>query len=416
MTLICFCALLVFNTWHFDYIPNAMDDLRLAVDDEGMAHVVSFAGGTVIYAMRVAVGDSFVWSTEVVVTDAVQPYSWYGTSVDIAVDGNSDPYITYCKEGPSIYTATLYYACRDSAGTWNSTMIDTTMLKTGIICDSLNHPHIVYSRCSSSEYDGVWHKYWDGSTWNTEYVGSYGWNGGYVSLIIDKKDQLHMSLGAPLIDGENRSEQYGFRDSIGWHLEYMGYYDARWPMGIAVDTNCNPHLVFEDYPYDEFYVTKQNGEWIGEDITYLDYRFNTCITIIDEIPHLLGWRPYYPVYTYHLWKSDSNDWLSENIHIGVPKEMVTDPDGYIHCLILENGYQPIYGTNKPQPGIEEAKSVNIVTTQKPTIFSGPLELPPYKNIKILDITGSVVTPANIESGIYFIEIDGIITEKIIKIR
>jgi hypothetical protein len=51
-----------------------------------------------------------------------------------------------------------------------------------------------------------------------------------------------------------------------------------------------------------------------------------------------------------------------------------------------------------------------------TIFSGPLQLPKNKNCRVFDITGRVVMPDKIKPGIYFIEIDGRITGKVIKIR
>lgn len=51
-----------------------------------------------------------------------------------------------------------------------------------------------------------------------------------------------------------------------------------------------------------------------------------------------------------------------------------------------------------------------------TIVSGPLVLPKGTKCKVFDITGRVVTPDKIRPGIYFIEIDGKIAEKIVKIR
>jgi hypothetical protein len=51
-----------------------------------------------------------------------------------------------------------------------------------------------------------------------------------------------------------------------------------------------------------------------------------------------------------------------------------------------------------------------------TIFSGPLILPEGKNHKIFDITGRIVVSNKMRPGIYFIEIDGKIIQKIIKIR
>jgi hypothetical protein len=69
------------------------------------------------------------------------------------------------------------------------------------------------------------------------------------------------------------------------------------------------------------------------------------------------------------------------------------------------------------PGVEEEEIIQ--TRQKPcitAIFSGPLRLPGGKNCRVFDITGRVVAPDRIQPGIYFIEIDGRITQKVVKVR
>ncbi|MGB3479441.1 MAG: T9SS type A sorting domain-containing protein [bacterium] len=70
-----------------------------------------------------------------------------------------------------------------------------------------------------------------------------------------------------------------------------------------------------------------------------------------------------------------------------------------------------------ETGIEENGSLNIPNTSiGSTIFSGPLQLPEGKNCKVFDITGRVVILNKIKPGIYFIEIDGKITKKVVKVR
>ncbi|UCG29301.1 MAG: SBBP repeat-containing protein, partial [candidate division WOR-3 bacterium] len=51
-----------------------------------------------------------------------------------------------------------------------------------------------------------------------------------------------------------------------------------------------------------------------------------------------------------------------------------------------------------------------------TIFRGPLQLPDGKNCRVFDITGRVVESDKIQPGIYFVEIDDEIVQKVIKIR
>jgi nitrous oxidase accessory protein NosD len=71
------------------------------------------------------------------------------------------------------------------------------------------------------------------------------------------------------------------------------------------------------------------------------------------------------------------------------------------------------------PGVEEQPIVKPVETHKnlgATVFSGPLQLPEGKQCKVFDITGRVVEPNKIQPGIYFIEIDGIVLQKVVKVR
>ena len=72
---------------------------------------------------------------------------------------------------------------------------------------------------------------------------------------------------------------------------------------------------------------------------------------------------------------------------------------------------------EPDVGIEE-KRVTLFKNNDfgATIFSGPLLLPEDKKCKVFDITGRVVIPDKIKSGIYFIEVDGEIRQKVVKVR
>jgi hypothetical protein len=68
-------------------------------------------------------------------------------------------------------------------------------------------------------------------------------------------------------------------------------------------------------------------------------------------------------------------------------------------------------------GIEEEKVLGISRNDlRAAIFCGPLQLPQGKKCKVFDITGRVFEPDKIQPGIYFIEIDGRIQKKVVKIR
>jgi len=71
------------------------------------------------------------------------------------------------------------------------------------------------------------------------------------------------------------------------------------------------------------------------------------------------------------------------------------------------------------PGVAEQPIVKPVETRQTlaaTIFRGPLQLPEGKKCIVIDITGRVVEPDKIQPGIYFIEVEGVVTQKVVKVR
>ncbi len=70
-------------------------------------------------------------------------------------------------------------------------------------------------------------------------------------------------------------------------------------------------------------------------------------------------------------------------------------------------------------GVEEQPFVKPVEMNKnltATIFRGSLRLPEGRQCKVFDITGRVVEPDKIAPGIYFVEIDNEVVQKVVKIR
>ena len=71
----------------------------------------------------------------------------------------------------------------------------------------------------------------------------------------------------------------------------------------------------------------------------------------------------------------------------------------------------------PESGINEGKVKPVKCRHfGATIISGSLFLPENKMCKVYDITGRTVISDKIKPGIYFIEIEGQITQKVIKVR
>lgn len=81
---------------------------------------------------------------------------------------------------------------------------------------------------------------------------------------------------------------------------------------------------------------------------------------------------------------------------------------------------PVHCYYRYWPGGSDIKEDNFSQTKHghfgPTIISGPLFLSDDGKCRVFDITGRVVEAGNIKPGIYFIEIDGKITQKVVKTK
>jgi len=77
----------------------------------------------------------------------------------------------------------------------------------------------------------------------------------------------------------------------------------------------------------------------------------------------------------------------------------------------------VWGKFYPFVGVEEGEA-SVVKQDKLTasIFRGPLQLPEGKTCKVFDITGRIVEPGRIAPGIYFLEVDGKVVQKVIKLK
>jgi hypothetical protein len=92
------------------------------------------------------------------------------------------------------------------------------------------------------------------------------------------------------------------------------------------------------------------------------------------------------------------------------------------CLYAIGGW-PVSVSNRNEEGFvfsgiaeADAKAIHGGHIYAPTILTGALYLPKDKTCRVFDITGREVDAARLSPGIYFIEMDGQITNKVIKIR
>ncbi len=100
--------------------------------------------------------------------------------------------------------------------------------------------------------------------------------------------------------------------------------------------------------------------------------------------------------------------------------IVYGADGNIYAAGYSDGGSTYYDFTVvslfPDLGVKEKNTIIKKNNFGATILSGPLLLPKGKNCKVFDITGRVVIPQHMKPGIYFIEVDGKITQKVVKVR
>jgi hypothetical protein len=100
----------------------------------------------------------------------------------------------------------------------------------------------------------------------------------------------------------------------------------------------------------------------------------------------------------------------------------TSDNGYIAAGLLSttgnSGYTDVYLVKIETDTLAIMEQSECIARKQinSTIISGPLLLPEVENCKIFDITGRGIHTINPAPGIYFIEMDGMIKQRIIKVR
>ena len=170
------------------------------------------------------------------------------------------------------------------------------------------------------------------------------------------------------------------------------------PICTATDNQCAPSVAFDGINY----VIVWDDERSGSSSDIYGAKMNTSGVVIDSFAISL----------------QSGDQITPALTHGMGDQMLITYSGWTDSI---NG-QPvnnmrIWGKFHPFVGIEEGET-SILEQQNlaSTIFRGPLQLPNGKQCKVFAITGRVVEPSKIQPGIYFIEIDGVVTQKVVKVR
>ena len=126
------------------------------------------------------------------------------------------------------------------------------------------------------------------------------------------------------------------------------------------------------------------------------------------------------VATVESYDTHTDTWIGQNPMLAARRELDVGVVGT--CLHAIGGW-PVGVSNRNEEGFVfagiEENDINTVYSGHdftPTILTGALHLPQGKNCKVFDIAGCEVDINRMSRGVYFIEIDGKLSKKVIKVK
>jgi len=312
----------------------------------------------------------------------------------IAVDYAGNVYVAGWSNGVGSYTdyATIKY---DSAGVeqWVAryngpgNVLDNA---SGLVIDNDGNTYVTggsYGAGTNVDYATVKYDSAGVEQWVVRYNGPGNASDGAHAIVIDNAGNTYVT-GQSYCSGTDFDCATVKYDSMGveqWVARYNGPdNDHDKAYAIALDNSSNVYITGESYG-------------LG---TYLDY-----VTVKYNSLGVEQWVVRY------------NGTGSQYDYANA---IAVDNTGnvYITGFSYGSGTDYDYATIKySSTGIREDMVTRVKSSYlRATIFSGPLQLPEGKKCKVFDITGRVVEPDKIQPGIYFIEIDGVVTQKVVKVR
>ena len=296
--------------------------------------------------------------------------------------------------------------------------------------------------CSDTDDDYVTVKYNDvgEEQWVARYNGPpNGWDGARA-LAIDSVGNVYVtgySVGLKT-DDDYATVKYNALGVEQWVARYNGPGNGLdYARAIAVDNSGNVYVAgFSDglgtefdyavVKYDSLGVDQWVARYDGPGNTYDEARAmvidNTGNSYVTGYSIGLGTNEDYATVKYNT--SGFEEWVvrydgSMNL-CDDAAAIIVDNAGYVYVTGwsrgLDIGFD--FATIKYSPvGIGESRISQIESSElHASIVCGSLQLPKDKKCRVFDITGRVVELTKITRGIYFIEIDDRVVQKVVKIR
>jgi hypothetical protein len=237
--------------WHSAIALDADDQPHIAYQDQTAIDLK--------YAKR----SNGAWVTETV--DGGPSPASVGEYISIAVDALGNPHISYLD----LYNGNLKYATK-AAGAWTIEIADATPWNVGywndIALDSGGNPHISHHDLSMGS---IKYSRRVGGAWINETVrDTPDWEGQYSAIAVDGSDNVHIAFynyGDPKEEFPTVGNlEYAVRVKGVWDVETADASpnDVGVGIGIAVDANNTPHVVYTDATlFNVDYARRAAGKW-----------------------------------------------------------------------------------------------------------------------------------------------------------
>ena len=138
------------------------------------------------------------------------------------------------------FTNTSYDGINHQWAKSTANFADKSGQENAIVVDSNGHVHIVSA--AGDDYDFI-HSVYDGTSWSVTSIkgceGSYCWD---THMVIDDNDHLHAAYST-----NNNYIVYMNFDGTTWSSDLVSSNGKVGPVGIAVDSNNNPHISYSAY-------------------------------------------------------------------------------------------------------------------------------------------------------------------------
>jgi hypothetical protein len=233
----------------------------LAVDSQGRPQIAYIrqsdkpgtAGGALKYAIKLSNDNWKILFVDAIGPIPSAPPTSLRTSSSIFIDGSDNPHLLYFD----YTTGDLKYSVRNKwefqvvglVGTLNEPS------NRNIALDSRGLPHIAFGGT------GLYHGYFDGSTWQFELVDASGTAGAYAAIAMDEDDNIYMAY---YDDGPEDLRFATYEDRTGvWTLETVdSTYDVGKFLSLALDYNDKPHISYFDETNDRLrYAVRSGSSW-----------------------------------------------------------------------------------------------------------------------------------------------------------